>query len=126
MGTTTIFMRKNDFAKDLLHLDLKKFNTLNPFEKYKDKLHGWSCPYELHNRTFRVFIWRHGQLIPLEEVPKKYDGKIHNEYLEQKTGKQPNIYEWTAIKNHILEKIKCIDEDFKKSVRKRLYKNKKK
>ena len=57
-----------------------------------------------------------GRLIRLEDALKILNNKYYNKY----KGKTTNKCEWTLLKRLILNQVKHLDKEFKKSVRNKL------
>jgi len=117
MGTSTIFIRMNDLGLKFEYMskkDLKELGKLFPFSKdnwYK----GWKAAFELHNGNIYPLIFWKGRLMRLKDAPKELSRKYWDKY----TGKTRKEYEWTLLKNFLLNQIEYLDEEFKKEIRKR-------
>ncbi len=117
MGTSTFYLRYNDFGKLLNNMskkELKKLDSLSPYDKERVYL-GWRVPIELHNGSVYVLVFWNGKLIKLENAPKILNKKYYSKY----RNKTVNEYEWTVLKKYILAEIQRLDKKFKKSVRKK-------
>ena len=115
MGTTTFFLRHNDFGAKLGSLskeELAKIDSLSPYRENKD-YRGWKTPMELHNGNVEILVWWKGRLMRLEDAPKT----LCNKYYDKYSGKTLPLYEWTLLKGVALKEIKELDKEFKKIVR---------
>lgn len=115
MGTTTFFLRYNDFGAKLGSLspkDLEKIDSLSPYRENKD-YRGWRTPVELHNGNVEILVWWKGRLMRLRDAPKALSNKFYDKY----KGKTVQAYEWTLLKKLALNEIKRLDKEFKKMVR---------
>lgn len=124
MGTTTFYLRHNDYGRPLnkmTKVELEKLNKLSPYDKGTYYL-GWKTPLELHNGNIYVLVFWKGKLMKLEEAPKILKNKFYNKY----TGKTLNQYEWTLLKNLILNQVAYLDKNFKNEIRKNLRRGKSK
>lgn len=116
MGTTTIYKKMNDLRlsfKNMSKKDLKELEKLSPFRR-DSYYHGWSAPFELHNRNVYVLVFWKGRLMKLEDAPKQLKKKYYDKY----TGKIIREYEWTLLKKMILREVEHLDKGFKKEIRK--------
>ena len=110
MGTTTFYLRYNDIKRKLSSLtkeELEKIDELSPYKK--GSAFGWNAPLELHNGNVYALIFWKGRLMKLEQAPKNLVQKGCNRF----TGKYTNKYEWTALKNFLMEEINRLDKDLK-------------
>ena len=117
MGTTTIFLRHNDFGSRLNSMtkkDLQKMDDLSSYREDKN-YRGWSTPMELHNGNIYVLIFWKGRLMRMEEAPETLSRKYYHRY----SGKTLNIYEWTLLKRMILKDVEELDKKFKRLTRKK-------
>ncbi|MFH1453934.1 MAG: hypothetical protein ABIH00_08175 [Armatimonadota bacterium] len=115
MGTTTFYLRKNDFAGSLNKMtkkDLEELNNLSPYNKDPHYM-GWTVPFELHNRNVYVLVFWKGKLMKLEDAPDQLNRKYYDTY----KGKTMKEYEWTLLKNMMLNRIEYLDKKFKKDIR---------
>ena len=67
MGTTTFYLRYNDFGarlKNLKKKELEEFDNLSPYKK-ENSAFGWRVPLELHNGNVYVLIFWKGKLMKL-------------------------------------------------------------
>lgn len=114
MGTTTIYLRRNDLKRKLNELTKEELNRIDELSPYKEDFAlGWHAPLELHNRNVCPLIFWKGILMRLEEAPRNLIRKCYNRF----TGKHRNEYEWTALKKFLISKINRLDEEFKKSLK---------
>lgn len=116
MGTTTFYLRYNDFGAHLNRMkkkELEKLDKLSPYSQETDYC-GWRTPLELHNGNIHVLIFWKGRLMKMEDAPTKLNKKYWNKY----SGKTINIYEWTLLKKMILNEVKYLDKQFKKLIKK--------
>lgn len=116
MGTTTFFLKSNDFGKPVNKMgkeELDQLGNLSPYGRTQYYA-GWQVPFELHNGNVYVLVFWKGRLMKLEDAPKILNKKYYNKYC----GKVVNEYEWTVLKRYMLAKIKGLDKEFKKSLRK--------
>src|SRR3990167_432456 len=114
MGTTTFYLRHNDFGARLQNLKKKereKFDKLSPYSKDNHFL-GWHVPLELHNGNVYILVFWKGKLMKIEEAPKVLSKKYYSKHL----GKEINEYEWTVLKKYMLAEIQRLDKEFKKSL----------
>ena len=116
MGTTTFYLKHNDLGKPLNAMSKKEIGNLNKISPYSKENYypGWDVPFELHNGNVYFLVFWKGQLIKLEDAPKKLNKKYRDKY----RGKTLNLYEWTILKKTLLEEIKYLDKEFKKNLRK--------
>lgn len=117
MGTTTFFLRNNDFGKLLNEMgkdDLEKLNNLSPYDE-SPYYAGWRVPLELHNGNVYALVFWKGRLMQIKDAPKILNKKYYDKY----RGKEVNAYEWTLLKKYILAEIQELDKEFKKSLRKK-------
>ena len=94
MGTTTFYLRYNDFGARLKNMKIKdreKFDELSPY-KQENSAFGWRVPLELHNGNIYTLVFWKGKLMKLEE--------------------------WTLLKKYIENQLAYLDKDFKKELRK--------
>lgn len=124
MGTTTFYLRHNDYGRSLNKMtkaELEKLNKLSPYDKEPYYL-GWKTPLELHNGNIYILVFWKGKLMKLEEAPNILKNKFYNKY----TSKTLNQYEWTLLKNLILNLVAYLDKNFKNEIRKNLRRGKSK
>lgn len=117
MGTTTFFLRHNDFGAKLSSLskeELEKIDDLSPYREIKD-YRGWRTPLELHNGNVHVLVWWKGRLMRLKDSPEELCKKYYDKY----TGKTLRLYEWTLLKGMMLNEIKQLDKKFRRIIRKK-------
>ena len=117
MGTTTFYLKHNDFGMSLNRMtkqELDKLNKITPYDKEPYYL-GWSVPLELHNGNVYVLVFWKGKLMKLEEAPKILNKKYYDKY----GGKTLREYEWTLLKNLMLREVNYLDKEFKKKLRKK-------
>ena len=91
MGTTTFYLRHNDFGSKLRKMKKKELEILDNLSPYKEDHYafGWRAPLELHNGNVYVLVFWKGKLMKLEDAPKilrnkyydKYRGKTLKEYI---------------------------------------------
>lgn len=91
--------------------ELDKLDNLSPYKK-DNSAFGWFVPFELHNGNIYPLIFWKGRLIRLDEAPNRLDKKYYNIL----TGKTTKEYEWTVLKKFLLNEIKRLDKEFKKSL----------
>ncbi len=117
MGTTTFYLKHNDFGKSLGRMAKKELNKLDQLSPYKEEKRflGWNTPLELHNGNVNVLVWWEGRLMRLEEAPKELDKKCYDRY----KGKTRNEYEWTLLKRFLHYKVNALDKEFKKHIKKK-------
>jgi len=87
MGTTTFYLRNNDYGRSLSKMtkkELEKLSKLSPYSKEPFFL-GWKTPLELHNGNVYVLVFWKGKLMKLEEAPNFLNKKYYDKY----TGKNP-------------------------------------
>ena len=68
MGTTTFYLRHNDFGRPLNRMtkkELEKLDKMSPYSKDNSCL-GWRVPLELHNGNVDVLVWWKGKLMKLQ------------------------------------------------------------
>lgn len=121
MGTTTFYLRYNDFGARLRNLkkkDLQRFDKLSPY-KEENSAFGWRAPLELHNGNVYVLVFWKGRLMKLEDAPNNLNKKYYNSY----KGKTLKEYEWTLLKRLILNEVEHLDKQFKKETRKKSVKS---
>jgi|SRR3989344_5858725 len=116
MGTTTFYLKNNDFGIPLNRMNKEDLDKLSKISPYKENhfYSGWNVPLELHNGNIYVLIFWKGKLIRLEDAPKILNKKYYNKY----SGKTIREYEWTLLKKLIINEVNRIDKEFKKSLRK--------
>lgn len=117
MGTSTIFVRHNDFGATFDNFskeDLKKMDKLSPFSKEEQSYRGWKAALELHNGNVYVLVFWKGRLMRLEQAPKVLNRKYWDKY----RGKTLKEYEWTLLKKLILNQVAYLDKEFKRELRK--------
>ncbi len=115
MGTTTVYLKNNDFSKPLNRItkkELEKLGKLSPYDKNPYYL-GWQAPFELHNGNVYILVFWKGRLMKLEEAPLLLNKKYYDKY-RMKTLQQ---YEWTLLKNMILREVTYLDKKFRKEKR---------
>lgn len=112
MGTSTIYLRHNDLARDFSTLTKKELQEIDGISPFRDNkgCFGWRASMELHNGNIYPLIFWKGRLMKLEEAPKALSKKYYNKY----TGKYMRAYEWTLLKNMLLRDIQRLDKKFKK------------
>ena len=116
MGTTTFYLKHNDFGNKLNSMtkeELEKLSKLSPYSK-EQSFSGWTVPFELHNGNVYVLVFWKGRLMKLEGAPNNLNKKYWNSY----EGKTMNIYEWTLLKRRMLNNIEYLDKEFKKNLKK--------
>lgn len=123
MGTTTFFLRHNDLGKPLNKMDKKELEKLNNLSPHNEKPYylGWQVPLELHNGNVYILIFWKGRLMKIENAPKILNKKYYDKYC----CKEIKEYEWTVLRKYMLSEIQRLDKEFKESLRKNVYKNKK-
>lgn len=116
MGTTTFYLRHNDFGRRLSGMKEKELKILDCLSPYKEENHafGWRVPFELHNGNVYVLVFWKGRLMKLEDAPKILNKKYYDKY----RGKTLKEYEWTLLKNFILSEVDYLNKKFKKELRK--------
>jgi len=117
MGTTTFYLRHNDIGRKLSNLKKKELKILDDLSPYKENHYafGWEVPLELHNGNVYILIFWQGKLMKIEDAPKTLNKKYYDRY----RGKTLREYEWTLLKNLILNQVKYLDKTFKKELRKK-------
>lgn len=117
MGTTTFYLRRNDYGAKLSKLKKKELKILDELSPYKESNHafGWDVPFELHNGNVYILILWQGKLMKLEEAPKILNKKYYSRY----KGKTLREYEWTLLKNLVLREVSYLDKNFKKELRRK-------
>jgi len=117
MGTSTFYLRYNDFGRRLSSLTKKELKIFDEFSPYKKENSGfgWRVPLELHNGNINILVWWRGKLMRLEDAPEQLDNKYYNKY----TGKTLREYEWTILKKMILREVEYLDKSFKKEISKK-------
>ena len=116
MGTTTFYLRYNDFGRklnDMTKKERKIFDDLSPY-KNENEAFGWRVPIELHNGNIYLLVFWKGRLIKLEDSPKELNKKYYNKY----EGNFVKEYEWTLLKKMILNELEDLDKEFKREIRK--------
>ena len=116
MGTTTFYLRHNDFGARLKNMKVKereKFDKLSPY-KLENSAFGWRVPLELHNGNIYTLVFWKGKLMKIEDAPKTLNKKYYYKY----TGKYMKEYEWTLLKKYIENQLAYLDKDFKKEIKK--------
>lgn len=115
MGTTTFYLRKNDFAKRFESMTKKELKCLGNLSPYGEGPYymGWDVPFELHNGNVYVLVFWKGRLMKLEDAPDKLNKKYYSTY----RGKTLKEYEWTLLKRMMLSNIEYLDKEFKKKIR---------
>lgn len=115
MGTTTFYLRKNNYAKRLDTMTKKEREYLDKLSPYKEDPHymGWVVPFELHNGNVYVLVFWKGRLMKLEDAPKRLNKKYYSTY----SGKTLKEYEWTLLKKMMLSNIEYLDKEFKNQTR---------
>jgi len=124
MGTSTFYLRRNNFGKSLHTMtknELERIDQLSPFGKDNEYL-GWRVPFELHNGNVYVLVFWKGRLMKLEDAPKE----LNKKYWDRHGGKTLREYEWTLLKKMILNHIEYYDKQFKKEIKKQKRKTKSK
>jgi|SRR3989338_10193813 len=117
MGTTTFYLRHNDFGARLQNLKKKereKFDKLSPYSKDNHFL-GWRVPLELHNGNVYVLVFWKGKLMKMEDAPQLLSNKYYNKY----QGKFVKEYEWILLKKLIENSLPHLDKEFRKRLRKK-------
>ena len=117
MGTTTFYLRHNDFGARLQNLKKKereKFDKLSPYSKDNHFL-GWRVPLELHNGNVYVLVFWKGKLMKMEDAPQLLSNKYYNKY----QGKFVKEYEWKLLKKLIENSLPHLDKEFRKGLRKK-------
>lgn len=117
MGTTTFYLKHNDFGRPLNKMtkgETEKLSKISPYDKEPHYL-GWKIPLELHNGNVYVLIFWKGKLMKLEDAPKQLNQKYYNKY----KCKHLKEYEWTLLKKMIIKEIEYLDRNFKKEIRKK-------
>ncbi len=117
MGTTTFYLRYNDFGarlKNLKKKELEKFDKLSPY-KEENSAFGWRVPLELHNGNVYVLVFWKGKLMKLEGAPKELNKKYWDKY----QGKFVKEYEWTLLKKLIENSLSYLDKEFRKGLRRK-------
>lgn len=117
MGTTTFYMRKNDFARSLEGMTKKELAKLSNLSPYREESHymGWTVPFELHNGNVYVLVFWKGRLMKLEDAPDQLNKKYYSTY----SGKTLKEYEWTLLKKMMLSNIEYLDKKFKNDIKRR-------
>lgn len=115
MGTTTFYLRKNDFAGSLEKMTKKELKNLDNLSSYREVPYymGWTVPLELHNGNVYVLVFWKGRLIKLEDAPNQLNKKYYNTY----SGKTMKEYEWTLLKKMMLSNIEYLDKKFKNKIK---------
>ncbi len=119
MGTTTFYLKHNDFGKPLNRMtkkEIERLSKVSPYDKEPYYL-GWKVPFELHNGNVYVLIFWQGKLMKMEDAPKT----LNKKYYDRHRGKTLKEYEWTLLKKIIQRKIEYLDKNFKKEIRKRKF-----
>jgi hypothetical protein len=117
MGTSTIYKRMNDLGmsfKSMSQKDLDELEKLSPYGEEK-VYRGWTCPMELHNGNIYFLVSWKGRLMRLDQAPKILNKKYYHKY----SGKTLNEYEWTRLKTLIINEVNNLDNEFKKSLRRK-------
>jgi len=117
MGTTTFYLRHNDFGRALNRMnkkELERLNKISPYCKEHSYL-GWRVPLELHNGNVYILVFWKGKLMRLEDAPNCLNKKYWDKY----SGKTLNLYEWTILKKVILKDVEYLDKKFKKELKKK-------
>ncbi|MBM3304058.1 MAG: hypothetical protein FJY76_03095 [Candidatus Aenigmarchaeota archaeon] len=117
MGTTTFYLRHNDFGARLGSMtkeELERMDRLSPYGNERD-FRGWRVPLELHNGNVHVLIFWKGRLMRLEDAPRELSGKYYDRY----SGKTRKEYEWTLLKKMMLADMDWLDREFKKAARRK-------
>ncbi len=112
MGTTTFYLRYNDFGKRLASMkkeELGKLDSLSPYEQ-DNHAFGWHVPLELHNGNIYLLVFWKGRLMKLDEAPRQLNKKYYDMY----RGKTLREYEWTLLKKLIISQVEYLDKEFKK------------
>lgn len=117
MGTTTFYLRYNDFGSKLSKLKKKELEILDNLSPYKEDNHafGWRVPLELHNGNVYVLVFLKGRLMKLEDAPKI----LRNKYYDKYQGKTLKEYEWTLLRKMITNEVNCLNKNFKKELKKK-------
>lgn len=116
MGTTTFYLKHNDFGLSLNQMskeDLEALSKLPPFGG-KNSYKGWAASMELHNGNIYLLVFWKGRFMRLENAPKILNRKYYDKY----HGKTRKEYEWTLLRRLILNEVEYLDKEFKKSLRK--------
>ena len=118
MGTTTLYLKRNDFARSFKAMtkeELEKLSSLSPYSKNQSYL-GWDVPLELHNGNVYILVFWKGKLMKLGDAPQQLNRKYYDKY-KCKVCKE---YEWTLLKGMMLKDIKYLDKNFKREIKKTL------
>lgn len=117
MGTTTFYLKNNDFGIPLNRMKKKEIDKLSKISPYGNGSFylGWRVPFELHNGNIYILVFWKGKLIKLEEAPKTLNKKYYNKY----SGKVMRLYEWTLLKKLIINMIDHLDKNFKRELKKK-------
>ena len=115
MGTTTFYLKNNDFGAALENMTKKEIQSLSKLSPYGENNHymGWHIPLELHNGNVYSLVFWKGRLMKLEDAMKKLNKKYYDKY----RGKTRREYEWTILKKLILNEVEYLDQEFKKTLR---------
>ena len=117
MGTTTFYLKYNDFGLPFNRMskkDLKILSKLSPYSE-NNSYQGWRVPFELHNGNVYVLVFWQGRLMKLEEALKILNKKYYSRY----RGKTLKEYEWTLLRKLILKDVDYLDKCFKKGLRRK-------
>ena len=70
MGTTTFYLRYNDFGARLRNLKKRELEKLDKLSPYSDDNHflSWRVPLELHNGNVYALVFWKGKLMRLEDA----------------------------------------------------------
>ena len=115
MGTTTFYLRKNDYAKRLYAMTKKELKLLDELSPYGEdpRYMGWEVPFELHNGNVYVLVFWKGRLMKLEKAPESLNKKYYSSY----RGKTMKKYEWTLLKKMMMSNLEYLDKKFKNQIR---------
>ena len=116
MGTTTFYLRHNNFGRRLSNLTKEELLVMDDLSPYKKENHafGWHAPLELHNGNVYLLVFWKGRLMKLEDAPKILNKKYYDKY----RGKTIREYEWTLLRKMALNELGYLDKSFKKEQRK--------
>lgn len=116
MGTTTFYLKHNDLGRPLSKMSKEEIEIVSKLSPYQENnsYGGWKVPLELHNGNVYLLVFWRGRLMKLEDAPKKLTNKYYDKY----SGKTCKEYEWTLLKNLIVNEVNHLDKEFKKGLRK--------